>query len=83
MSVTKNGTYCYRDALVQKIKDAGKDLIERAEEMVSEKNQLNTGFSITIDFPQGETCEPRITYTTETLVKSYLKREFDMFTEEK
>ena len=80
--MTKQVGKNYRDELVQKIKDAGKDLIERAEEMVSEKNQLNTAFSITIDFPQGWDHEPRITYTTETLIKSYLKREFGMFQEE-
>lgn len=36
----------YRNALVQQIKDAGQELINRAESMVHPENDLITDFSI-------------------------------------
>ena len=36
----------YRDELVARIKDAGQELIDRAEQMVSENTDLISGFSI-------------------------------------
>lgn len=44
----------YRDALVQQIKDAGQELINRAETMVHPENDLITDFSIVIHFEQHE-----------------------------
>lgn len=42
----------YRNALVQQIKDAGQELINRAESMVHPENDLITDFSIVIHFEQ-------------------------------
>lgn len=44
----------YRNALVQQIKDAGQELINRAESMVHPENDLITDFSIVIHFEQHE-----------------------------
>lgn len=47
----------YRKELVQEIKDVGQELIDRADELVPKDLRLITGFSIRIDFNQGE-CLP-------------------------
>ena len=47
----------YREELVQEIKDVGQELIDRADELVPKDLRLITGFSIHIDFNQGE-CLP-------------------------
>lgn len=57
----------YRDALVQQIKDAGQELINRAETMVHPENDLITDFSIVIHFEQHEV--PTIDYTTSVINK--------------
>lgn len=57
----------YRDALVQQIKDAGQELINRAETMVHPENNLITDFSIMIRFKQDEF--PTIDYTTSVVNK--------------
>lgn len=57
----------YRDALVQQIKDAGQELINRAESMVHPENYLITDFSIMIRFKQDEF--PTIDYTTSVVNK--------------
>ena len=57
----------YRDALVQQIKDAGQELIDRAETMVHPESDLITDFSIMIRFKQDEF--PTIDYTTSVVNK--------------
>lgn len=57
----------YRNALVQQIKDAGQELINRAESMVHPENDLITNFSIVIHFKQNEV--PTIYYTTSVINK--------------
>lgn len=57
----------YRDTLVQQIKDAGQELINRAESMVHPENDLITDFSIVIHFEQHEV--PTIDYTTSVVNK--------------
>ena len=65
----------YRDDLVKQIKEAGQDLIDRAEEMVSENTDFISDFSISIYFPQGEYAPiPEISWTTEVVSKNTLKR---------
>ena len=44
----------YREELVKQIKDAGEELIDRAESLIPEKMEGITGFSIDISFPQGD-----------------------------
>lgn len=62
----------YRDALVQQIKDAGQELINRAESMVHPENDLITNFSIVIHFNQDEF--PTINYTTSVVNKIAVER---------
>lgn len=57
----------YRNTLVQQIKDAGQELINRAESMVHPENDLITDFSIVIHFEQHEV--PTIDYTTSVVNK--------------
>ena len=57
----------YHDALVQQIRDAGQELINRAETMVHPENDLITDFSIMIRFKQDEF--PTIDYTTSVVNK--------------
>lgn len=57
----------YRDALVQQIKDAGQELINRAESMVHPETDLITDFSIVIHLEQHEV--PTIDYTTSVVNK--------------
>ncbi len=47
----------YRDRLVQQIKEAGQEIIDRAEAMVSEDTDVIVGFKISIKFTQGERPE--------------------------
>lgn len=47
----------YREELLQEIKDVGQELIDRADELVPKDLRLITGFSIRIDFDQGD-CLP-------------------------
>lgn len=47
----------YREELVKEIKEVGQELINRAEEFVPEDLKCISGFSIRINFPQGE-CSP-------------------------
>lgn len=63
----------YRDILVEQIKSAGQQLIDRAEEMVSEKLAYVTGFSISIDIPQPADRPVAISWTTETIDTNQLK----------
>ena len=67
----------YHEELVQQIIDAGRYLIEHAESMVDaeEEDMPLTGFSIHIDFPQGDKIPiPEITWTTESFVTNTVKR---------
>lgn len=67
----------YHEELVQQIIDAGRYLIEHAESMVDaeEKDMPLTGFSIHIDFPQGDRAPiPEISWTTESFVTNTVKR---------
>lgn len=56
-----------RDALVEKIKCAGQDLIDRAESMVAENLDWISDFDIHISFSEGILSE--ITTTTTVLCK--------------
>lgn len=47
----------YRKELVKEIKEVAQELIDRAEELVPKDLKEITGFSIHIDFPQGD-CVP-------------------------
>lgn len=47
----------YREELVREIKEVGQELIDRADELVPKDLHLITGFSIHINFNQGD-CVP-------------------------
>ncbi len=63
----------YRDILVEQIKSAGQQLINRAEEMVSEKLTFVTGFTINVDIPQPADRPVSISWTAETIDTNQLK----------
>ena len=64
----------FRDKLVQQIKDAGQELINRADTMVHPDLDLITDYSINISFDlQREHC-PEITFTTSVVNKTVIDR---------
>lgn len=66
----------YREELVAIIKDMGKDLIERAEEMVAEGAKFIGDFHIDIDIPNPMEEAPSITYYTKTFSTNFMDRKF-------
>lgn len=64
----------YTDLLIQYIKDAGQELIDRAEEMVDENTDLITKFSISIEFDQEFGSVPEITWHTSVITKNTVQR---------
>lgn len=64
----------YRDELVQQIKDAGQELIDRAEYIVAPDLDLISNFDISISFSQDEF--PTIRFTTEVVNKTIIERMF-------
>lgn len=65
----------YRDELVARIKDAGQELIDRAEQMVSENTDLISSFSIYLRLDT-ENCIPSIEWSTEVINKNSYNRLF-------
>ena len=65
----------YREELVQEIKEAGQELIDRADEFVPKDLHLITGFSIRIDFNQGDSLPiPEISCEYGTFCSNSRKR---------
>jgi Pyruvate/2-oxoacid:ferredoxin oxidoreductase delta subunit len=64
----------YRDELVDIIKDIGQELIDRAEEMVSEDATFIRDFNINIDIPNPREEDPTITWSHSTLCTNFLNR---------
>lgn len=64
----------YRDKLVQQIKDAGQELINRAESMIHPDANMVTDFYISLNFSQGNF--PEITYSTSVVNKTTVDRLF-------
>lgn len=57
----------YREELIQRIKDVGQELIDRADEMVSENTELITNFYININNIDKPSELPTIDWTTEVV----------------
>lgn len=57
----------YRSELIEQIKATGQEIIDRAEQMVSEDTKLISDFSITCRFSQEEF--PTVQWTTEVVNK--------------
>jgi hypothetical protein len=64
----------YRDELVDIIKDIGQELVDRAEEMVSEDATFIRDFHISIDIPNSIEKDPTITWSHSTLCTNFLNR---------
>lgn len=63
----------FKNEMVQRIKEAGQEIIDRAEQMVGD-NDLITNVSIHVYFNQPlDTC-PTIEWTTEVINKNSSKR---------
>lgn len=62
----------YRDKLVQQIKDAGQELINRAETMVHPDLDLITDFYITLSFSQENF--PEVSFSTSVVNKTTVDR---------
>lgn len=63
----------YRDKLVEAVQSVGKELINRADEIVGHKD-MTTGFNISIDIDsEMGTCIPTITVTQSYISESVLK----------
>lgn len=67
----------YRDQLVTLIKDVGQELIDRAEEMVSEDASFIKDFHISIDIPNPHESDPTITWSHSTLCTRAINRMTD------
>lgn len=65
----------YRDELVARIKDAGQELIDRAEQMISENTDLITGFYIYLRLGTEDRI-PSIEWSTEVINKNSYNRLF-------
>lgn len=66
----------YRDELVQRIKEAGQELIDRAESMVDKETNYITDFDIYINLPPDGDCAgfPTIQWSTTVGNRNTLKR---------
>lgn len=66
-----------RDAeLIQQIKDAGQELIDRAESMVGEHCDYITDFDIWISLNPADNPTPEISWTVKVACKETMKRLF-------
>lgn len=65
----------YSDELVARIKDAGQELIDRAEQMVSENTDLISSFSIYLRLDIEDRI-PSIEWSTEVINKNSYNRLF-------
>lgn len=65
----------YREELIQSIKDAGQELIDRAEDMVPRDMEGVFDFDISISFPSGDQIPlPEITWTNARYCTNTVKR---------
>ena len=71
----------YREELIQRIKDVGQELIDRADEMISEDTELITNFYININNIDDMSELPTIEWTTEVVNRnannSYYRKQVD------
>lgn len=62
----------YREKLVQQIKDAGEELVKRADTLIHPDLELITDFNIALNFSQD--CFPEITFSTSVVNKTACNR---------
>lgn len=66
----------YNKLLIDMVKAAGQELIDRAEEIVS-STEYRTDFYITLDFPQGSKEAPTIEVVNKSILNRALKTYID------
>ena len=64
----------YNKELQEQIKDAGRELINRAEEIVSPNTEGIVSLDIHFSFPQGISDIPTMSYTMQVVGKNTLER---------
>lgn len=64
----------YREELIQRIKDVGQELIDRADTMISEDTELITNFYININNIDKMSELPTIDWTTEVVNRNISDR---------
>ncbi len=64
----------YNKELREQIKDAGKELIDRAEEIVSLNTEGIISLDIHFNFPQGVEKTPTMSYTMKVVEKNTIER---------
>lgn len=64
----------FRDELIQRIKDAGNELIQRSESMIDSDLDLITDFEIIIDLGIRDMTIPTISIKTSVINKTYINR---------
>lgn len=64
----------YNKELQEQIKDAGRELINRAEEIVSPNTEGIVSLDIHFNFPQGVEEMPTMSYTMQVVGKNTLER---------
>lgn len=71
----KNASGCeYNKELREQIKDAGRELIDRAEEIVSLNTEGIISLDICFSFPQGVEQIPTMSYTMKVVGKNTIER---------
>ena len=64
----------YREELVLRIKEAGQELIDRAEQMISKDADAISDFSLYINLNQVDLLVPTIEWSTSVISKNTLDR---------
>lgn len=64
----------YNKELREQIKDAGRELIDRAEEIVSLNTEGIISLDICFSFPQGVEVTPTMSYTMKVVGKNTIER---------
>lgn len=64
----------YNKELREQIKDAGRELIDRAEEIVSLNTEAIISLDICFSFPQGVEQIPNMSYTIKVVGKNTIER---------
>jgi hypothetical protein len=64
----------YREELVLRIKEAGQELIDRAEQMISKDTDAISDFSLYINLNQVDLLVPTIEWSTSVISKNTLDR---------
>lgn len=70
----ESNAHVYAERLIQHIKDAGQELIDRAEEMVNKDTDMISDFNIYIRFDQEFNSIPEIEWTTNVICKNTIDR---------